>query len=571
MVPDVSTGSSTLGLINYLFGKGRRDEHTDPHIVAAWDMAGAPDPGRDPSATYAQLACRLDHHVDLRIRELGKTPPQHVWHCPVRTAPGDRYLTDAEWAEVARRVVAATGIAPEGDDQACRWIAVRHADDHIHILATTVRVDGRRPRTNRDGWRAQQECRKIEAEFGLRRLKSGDLTAPKTPTGAERAKAARLGQDVTAREWLREQAYAVAAAVRSIDDYFAVLTSLGIQVKTRVGPETGEVTGYSLAAPGDTIYFGGSKLAPDLSCNRLRERIPSQEVADRPEPVADVADTWRRTESAMRTARTLLDTDDDAVAQGHLDAFADTLHNLARATPGPHQAELQAAATAFNRARRSAIRADHQAADELRQAARELAYAPNLPGGLAIALVFTALHLARAAAHWHEQRGHEQQAAAAEEAFRHLQASYRQAAEPVLADLTRRAPRQQTINHFEAAVRQAVPNHADRILTDPAWPALATTLARAQTAGHNPRQLLARIAAERELDTAERPAEVLNWRITAQPNKRAQAARTPSTRSTTTVTPAPQSARIAGASQSDHPVPSSDRPAGPAGSIGHHR
>lgn len=113
MVPDVSTGSSTLGLINYLFGKGRRDEHTDPHTVAAWDMAGAPDPGRDPTATYAQLARRLDHHVDLRTRELGgKQPPQHVWHCPVRTAPGDRYLTDAEWAEVARRVVAATGIAP---------------------------------------------------------------------------------------------------------------------------------------------------------------------------------------------------------------------------------------------------------------------------------------------------------------------------------------------------------------------------------------------------------------------------------------------------------------------------
>jgi hypothetical protein len=44
MVPDVSTGSSTLGLINYLFGPGRRDEHTAPHIVAAWDMAGAPTP-----------------------------------------------------------------------------------------------------------------------------------------------------------------------------------------------------------------------------------------------------------------------------------------------------------------------------------------------------------------------------------------------------------------------------------------------------------------------------------------------------------------------------------------------
>ncbi|MEU9118724.1 mobilization protein [Streptomyces sp. NPDC048506] len=552
MVPDVSTGSDTRGLIVYLFGPGRRDEHTDPHIVAAWDMAGAPDPGRDPTATYTQLAKRLDHHVDLRTRELGgKKPPKHVWHCPVRIAPGDRYLTDAEWAEVARRVVAATGIAPEDDDEACRWIAVRHADDHIHILATTVRADGRRPRTNRDGWRAQKECRKIEAEFGLRRLKSGDLTAPRTPTGAERAKADRQGQEVTAREWLREQAYAVAAAVHSVDDYFTVLSSLGIQVKPRIGPETGEVTGYSLAAPGDTnaqggpVWYGGSSLAPDLSYNRLTERLTTQEVADRPQQVVDPTDSWRRTESAVHVAGTVLDAGDDAVAQGHLEAFGDTLHNLARATPGPHQAELQAAAQAFNRARRSAIRADHQAATDLRQAAKELTYASSIPGGLAIALVFAALHLARAAAHWHAQRGHEQQAAAAEQAVRHLQASYRQAAEPVLADLTRRAPRPATTRRFEADVRTAIPDHADRILTDPAWPALTTTLARAETAGHRPRHLLAEVAARRELDTAERPAEVLNWRIMAQPNRRAQAARASSTRHTAPTAPVSQPATAA--------------------------
>lgn len=205
MVPDISRGSDSLGLTNYLFGKGRRDEHLDPHIVAAWDMAGAPDPGRDPSASYTQLARRLDHHVDLRTRELGgKKPPRHVWHCPVRTAPGDRHLTDGEWADVARRIVAATGIAPEGDEKGCRWIAVRHADDHIHIMATTVRADGRLPRNHRDGQRAQAECRQIEKELGLRQLTKGDATAPKTPTGAERAKSERQGRTVTARTWLRE-------------------------------------------------------------------------------------------------------------------------------------------------------------------------------------------------------------------------------------------------------------------------------------------------------------------------------------------------------------------------------
>ncbi|MET8659575.1 relaxase/mobilization nuclease domain-containing protein [Streptomyces griseus] len=536
MVPDVSTGSDSRGLIAYLFGPGRRDEHTNPHIVAAWDMAGAPDPGRDPAATYTQLARRLDHHVDLRTRELGcKKPPQHVWHCPVRTAPGDRYLTDTEWTEVARRVVHATGIAPDGDEKACRWIAVRHADDHIHIMATTVRADGRRPRTHQDGRRAQAECRRIETEFGLRRLKSGDLTAPRTPTGAERAKAERQGQSVTARQWLRERAYAVVAAVHTETDYFTVLQSLGIKVKTRLGPESGEVIGYSLAAPGDTnaagepVWYGGSKLAPDLSINRLRERLPEQEVADRPRFAADPAEPWQHTVAAIQTAHNALDSDDDAAAQGQLAAFGDALYNIASATPSPHRAELRAAATAFNRARRSATRADHQAAHALRQAAKELAYASNGPGGLAIALLFATVHLARAAAKWHEQRGHEQQAAAAEEAFSHLPAAYQQAATPVLADLTRRAPRADTAHRFEKDVRAALPNHADRILADPTWTALTTTLAQAETASHNPRRLLAEAGAQRELDSAERPAEALNWRITAQPSKRVQAARRQST------------------------------------------
>ncbi|WP_031091373.1 relaxase/mobilization nuclease domain-containing protein [Streptomyces sp. NRRL S-15] len=532
MVPDVSTGSDSRGLIAYLFGPGRRDEHTNPHIVAAWDMAGAPDPGRDPAATYSQLARRLDHHVDLRTRELGgKKPPQHVWHCPVRTAPGDRYLSDAEWAEVARRVVHATGIAPDGDERACRWIAVRHAEDHIHIMATTVRADGRRPRTHQDGRRAQAECRRIEAEFGLRRLKSGDLTAPRTPTGAERAKAERQGQTVTARHWLRERAYAVAAAVHTEADYFTVLQSLGIKVKTRLGPESGDVIGYSLAAPGDTnsagepVWYGGSKLAPDLSINRLRERLPDQEMADRPRHAADPAEPWEHTITAIQMAHSVLDSDDDAAAQGHLAAFGDALYNIASSTSGPHRAELRAAAMAFNRARRSATRADHQAATALRQAATELAYASNEPGGLAIALLFATVHLARAAATWHEQRGHEQQAAAAEEAFLHLQAGYQQAAAPALAELAHRTPRAATASRFEQDVRAALPDHADRILTDPTWTALTTTLAQAETAGHNLRRLLTEVSAQRELDSAERPAEVLNWRIAAQPNRRTQAAR----------------------------------------------
>ena len=75
----------------------------------------------------------------------------------------------------------------------CRWIAVRHADDHIHILATTVREDGRRPKLHDSGIRVGDACREIEKDYGLRRLKKGDRTGARRPTQAEMHKAERLG------------------------------------------------------------------------------------------------------------------------------------------------------------------------------------------------------------------------------------------------------------------------------------------------------------------------------------------------------------------------------------------
>jgi hypothetical protein len=537
VVPDVSTGDRSRGLLSYLFGPGRRNEHTDPHIVAAFAMPGIIDPGRVPidqhQAALTELADYLDQPVRLREQRLGRKVPQHVWHCPVRTAPGDRYLTDEEWAEVARRIVRATGIAEHGDDAACRWIAVRHAEDHIHIMATTVREDGRRPRNKGDGRRAQAECRRIEAELGLRRLKSGDGTAPKTPTGAEVAKAERQGRKNTARVWLREHAYTAAAAARDEAEFFAVLTALGVKVRPRLGPVTGEVTGYSLAALGDTdangepIYYGGSALAPDLSLNRLRERFtPSDNgqaaVAVQADRQTDTGSSWWHADTELRSAYAFVITATDGTAAEEADAevqakaaaFSELLHNTAAAAPRQLRMELRAAAIAFDRANRSVIRAEHRAADALRQAGKTLLTVPGSEAGdvVAAALV-SAVFLLIALGEWHTQRGHEQQAEAAQQALVHLRAAQHQAAHPALAQLAARAPSPQAQDRLAAAVQAAIPEHAQRILADPTWPALATALAQAESTGTPPRRALADLAEQRELDTADRPAEVLVWRL----------------------------------------------------------
>lgn len=145
MIGKVLRGTRVAGLIWYLYGPGRREEHTDPHLVAGW---------RDPAEL--EPALRTDGTRDFRringllnqpLAALGRRGlDKPMWHCVARAAPGDRVLSDAQWARVAEEIMHRTGLARRGDDEAVRWIAVRHAPDHVHIAATLTRQDGTKPR-----------------------------------------------------------------------------------------------------------------------------------------------------------------------------------------------------------------------------------------------------------------------------------------------------------------------------------------------------------------------------------------------------------------------------------------
>lgn len=128
-------------------------------------------------------------------------------------------------------------------------------------------------------------------------------------------------------------------------------------------------------------------------------------------------------------------------------------------------------------------------------------------------LLDTALIAVAFAKHWHRTHQHAQQEAAAQQALVHLQTAYAQVAVPVLNDLTRRTPGNQTKHRYARHFQQAMPEHAKRILQAPAWDALATVLAEAETAGHNPATLLHQALGQRTLDDARKPARALTWRI----------------------------------------------------------
>lgn len=535
MVPKIRRGSRTHGLLVYLYGPGKRDEHTDPHLVGSWD-GFAPDPGRDtspdpdPKVTLARLAAALD----LRVKQAGtKAPAEHIWHCSVRTDPGDRTLTDQEWNTVARRLVHAVNLAPEGDPDGCRWVAVRHADDHIHILATMVRGDLRRPRMNYDFKKAQAECRRIEKEMGLRQLKPGDGTGAKTPTSAERFKAERTGRPEAPRETLREAVRQALAGAATEEEFFTRLREAGLRVKIRNAP-SGDAIGYNVALPGDRnrdrepIWFAGSTLAPDLSLPKIRLRLadsaadqtaPSAGTSGRPDWSPPARERRSATGIAERAAILLDGDNDEAAAQ--LVGIGELLDAVAQTSPAATRAELGAAARAFERATRSHVRAERADTRAIRSAARGIIQAGSAlgrgeDGGTTAMLVSTLLLVALAAARWHSARGHVQQAHASRQTAEHLRAAYRQAAATpmqALRDHSRALPEAERRTH-EATIRAALPEEAlraDRSATK--TDALTATLAQAEQAGHDPKALLQQAIDVRELDTAEDVNDVLVWRL----------------------------------------------------------
>ncbi|MBC2869856.1 relaxase/mobilization nuclease domain-containing protein [Streptomyces mexicanus] len=517
-------------MLFYLYGPGKRDEHVDPHMVAAWDPY-VEDPARSADMTLRDLALLLDAPV---YALLGKKPPQHVYHVAVRNAPEDRTLTDAEWARVAREMMHAAGIAPHEDEQGCRWIAIRHADDHIHIVATKARQDGRQPNLRQDIVKMHAAARGFEVEFGLRRLTHGDKTARRWPKTGEAEKALRRGLTEAARETLQRAAREAAAAATSDADFFARLGAAGLRVQQRIAPD-GNVTGYSVALPGDRdgkqqpVWFSGSRLAPDLSLPRVRERWQRQVAAATAEP----AGVWRVAEQKVRAASEQLGAGGLRQGAGDVAALGDLIVVAAVLSPDAIRDQMRRAAVEFERAARAPVarELEGEARELYRESTQLLTQATVSVGRNDVAAVLgfllALLAAVEASRRWHEAQEHRAQAEAAGRAGRLLHEAVEVTAGVTAAREFRRRPKRAAARAggvrraplvsgerpMVGVVQQAVPEHARAVLTDPAWPALRERLVAIEQGGEDPAEVLAAVAARRELTSAESVAEVLTWRL----------------------------------------------------------
>jgi len=280
-------------LLRYLFGPGRHEEHTNPHLVAAWcgDPVHLEPPGIGTTGRHVhRLAQILEVPIALAH---GRVPDDAVWHCVLRAAPGDPDMGAGAWQAIIAELMHRTGLSEYGrEDEGIRWVAVHHGDNHVHIVAVLARMDGRPVRLHGDWYRIAEAMAWAEKTYGLTPVARGGPrgTAERRATRAEAEKAAReykkagrTGRSVPTRTMLRRLVEQAAAAARTETEFFDGLAARGVAVRLRysmVRPT--EVTGYAVGLRSDTtgvdngpVWFGGGKLAPDLTLPRIRARWPT--------------------------------------------------------------------------------------------------------------------------------------------------------------------------------------------------------------------------------------------------------------------------------------------------------
>jgi hypothetical protein len=443
VIGKVLRGNAVGGLLRYLYGPGRANEHVDAHLVASWD--GAPE-ALEPvvgATTHSRLRTLTDV-LEQPLATVGRAPAKPVWHCALRAAPGDRRLSDQEWAEVAAEVVHRTGLAPRGDDGACRWVAIRHADDHIHLVVTLAQQDGRRASTSNDFYRVGAACRWAEERFGLTVTAARDRTGIKLPTRAETEKARRTDRPEPSRTRLRREVRTAVAGAEHGEDFLSRLRSAGLLVRPRYSERNpGQITGYSVAVPDDRcadgrpVWFGGAKLARDLSWTCLSRRwdtaseasaTQSDDASARLTGAARDRAWIRATHTAAQAAEAMrrLATTNPGAAGDLAHAAADTLAATAWTIEGRRGGPITTAAAAYERASgelwaRSPARTAR--GDGIRAAARVLTLtgrARNDEASQCLALITQLIALTDSVATLRAAQGRAAQAAAARCAAEHL-------------------------------------------------------------------------------------------------------------------------------------------------------
>lgn len=318
MIPNIVTGGDTGGLMRYLVGPGRANEHENPHVIAgSRDIVRKWGDWETISVSQAdELATRLDAYMHETgtfptgkarrfnpatgaVEWNGEIEATHVWHCSLSLSPEEAALGDEVWGRIAADFMSEMGFTGSDGKAPCRWVAIHHGSaknggDHIHIAANVVREDGTKWSSWYDQRRAQKACNVLEHRYGLLVVESREHgRGSRCDSAAAQNAAKRAGASRTDRAVLEERLRAAATAAASEADFVRRARRLGVRLHPRFASgRTDIVVGYSAALRTEdgqqTRWWGGGRIARDLTLTQLRTRWQ-----DTPSSALEAVEAWK--------------------------------------------------------------------------------------------------------------------------------------------------------------------------------------------------------------------------------------------------------------------------------------
>ncbi|MFK0042360.1 relaxase/mobilization nuclease domain-containing protein [Paenarthrobacter sp. NPDC090517] len=288
MMPNITKGTKMVGLIMYLAGPGRSNEHTGMRLITASDAIVSVERG---AALNAENAKTLAHEMDIpKAVFAADSASKHVFHVSLSLKADEGSLTDEQWAGIAQDFAEEMGFTGSDGKPPCRWVAIHHGvskagNDHIHMAVSMIREDGTKWSQHNDQPRSQKVCAALEEKYGLRVGRGEHAERGYHPKEQEAARAQGLAE--LPRETLQRSVRAASTASIDEAEFVRRLRGTGVLIRPRFAKDsTTVVEGYSVALkPANRaekpVWFGGGKLARDLTLPRLRSGWDgSQEAAD---------------------------------------------------------------------------------------------------------------------------------------------------------------------------------------------------------------------------------------------------------------------------------------------------
>jgi len=298
------------GLLAYLAGAGRSNEHKHPRLVAGSGpvlaLYGERElskrdglaVGRELDAPRRAFGTRVVVAVSHRDGHHSGRRDGHVWHCSLSLHVDEGQLSDERWGQIAAEFVSELGFAGADGEAGCPWVAVRHGlakagNDHVHVVVGLVREDGAKARVWNDAPRAMQAVARLEQKYGLAVIESRQAgRGARGYEPAEPAIAAQNGRRELPRRRLERVVRGCAGAAKDEAEFVRRVRAAGCLALPRYATGRADrVVGYRVAvrprAGERPVWFGGGRLARDLTLPRLRAGWPGSHG-----PAGDSVSAW---------------------------------------------------------------------------------------------------------------------------------------------------------------------------------------------------------------------------------------------------------------------------------------